>query len=422
MRLTPIEAISRIVALAIVIASAASPSSLAQTNVFKLEDIWSTSIAGAPPPAPVGTWVKPDNGSGLVFDAMAVSAQGRIAFVGTEMTGTARRQVLLVDAEARASNRIVPIRSGSIRPDYLATLALGEGGEIWLGGFSDIKSWDKADAYVASLATDGSVLWEKTYRHGGRRITQGITPMATGDLILAGKDERTSWIARVTADGREIWNRPIGNNKGIAVAALSSNRIFAVGYDSFGSFRSNDFKDDVVAWLIDDSGRTIDRQVLREAINKSEGGSFGDVAISTTKDAVYVLSSWNAFGDSKPVEITKLNLIGKIQWSISLPTTVGPVQHASTTRGTCSASLTTAADGSAIVACAVDGQIHIYRLNSISGAYEESVLPLPECQARRISRLFLAAQHDGSMILSGSRPLSNVAPSCTWISRLVSSR
>ena len=85
----------------------------------------------------------------------------------------------------------------------------------------------------------------------------------------------------------------------------------------------------------------------------------------------------------------------------------------------CNPALATLADGDALVACALNGQIQLYRLDRDTGEQTAARLPLPECQRDHPAALFLMVRRDGAMLLGGSRPGNNVAGNCSWLGRPV---
>jgi hypothetical protein len=81
--------------------------------------------------------------------------------------------------------------------------------------------------------------------------------------------------------------------------------------------------------------------------------------------------------------------------------------------------LATLANGDALVACALSGQIQLHQLDRVTGEPRTARLPLPACQRAHPAALFLMARPDGTVFLEGSRPGSNVAANCSWMGRLI---
>lgn len=124
--------------------------------------------------------------------------------------------------------------------------------------------------------------------------------------------------------------------------------------------------------------------------------------------------------DARPqaVEVARVGPDGTLLWRQALPSTI-----AKDTRmnyfNTCNPALVTLADGDALVACTLNGQIQLNRLDRDTGAQKAVRLPLPECQRDHPAALFLMVRRNGAVLLGGSRPGYNVAGNCSWLGRLV---
>jgi hypothetical protein len=214
-----------------------------------------------------------------------------------------------------------------------------------------------------------------------------------------------------------LWAQHVGNDLGNAIVALPDDRLILVGFEGTGSSPNTPgYQDHVTTWIFDGSGAPLSKTRIRNSISSRRHSYFGHVSVVAIPDAVYVASNWQDPFNAQPVEVAKLRLDGTLLWKVVLPDTVSAVEGRSTWR-TCSPTLAVNPSGDVVVACSL-GQIQIYKLDGRSGTYRESFLSLPECQTNHPAALFLAIRRDGSMMLSGSRPASNVAGSCTWIGRL----
>jgi hypothetical protein len=256
------------------------------------------------------------------------------------------------------------------------------------------------------------------YGNGGLTTIWSIASLPAGDAAVVGRQGWDGRVARISQDGGQLWERLLGNDLGGAIASLPRDRLAIVGFEATGSGQSRDYRDHVTAWILDGSGKLLTQTRVRDSINKFQHSYFGKVSIVTTDDAIYVASNWTGLFDAQPVEIAKLSIDGKLLWNTLLPDTAVAVETAVRSWKGCSPTVAVTPHGGVLVACALDDQIHLYQIDQSSGAYQESHLPLPECQTGHPADLFLAIRKDGTMTLSGSRPGSNVAPSCSWIGRL----
>jgi hypothetical protein len=306
------------------------------------------------------------------------------------------------------------------------TLAAGASGEIWVGGgtnsYMGLASDSHRDAYLAKIDATGKTVWERAYGNGGWRQILRMASLPTGEIAVAGEDAGKGWLARIGPDGSQLWERRLGNAKRNAIASLPGNRLVLAGFEATGSSPTQDYQDHVTAWIVDGSGEILAQTRIRNAINTSQGSYFGGIWVAATNDAIYVISNWSDSFHAQPVEVFKLGLDGKLLWTTSLSDTIVSVKGTVPTWRICSPTLAINPRGDVLVVCALGGQIQLYQLEQSSGSYHESDLSLPDCNNGYPASLFLAIRNDGTMILSGSRPGSNVAASCTWTGRLTEVR
>jgi hypothetical protein len=242
--------------------------------------------------------------------------------------------------------------------------------------------------------------------------------MPSGDLVGTGQDEWDGWLARIAPDGHLLWERRIGNDVGGAVTPLPDNRLVVAGFVSSGSSTTKDYQDHVTTWILSGSGNVIAETRVRNSINTFQHAYFAQIKVATAKTAIYVVSEWNGLFDAKPIQISKLDFDGRLLWTTELPESAVEIKGKVSTWRSCAPTLAIDPRGEAMIACALDSQIHLYQLDASSGHYRKSDLPLPDCQAEHPAALFLAARPDGTWILTGSRPGSNLAANCTWMGQL----
>jgi hypothetical protein len=400
-------------------------------EAFSLEILWSALITSDQSSREA---VKPT--TGLMSQAQSASPDGRIISLATRTASGVASQVLFNNLgqdrpddavtltlrgafPAGKAGFLSKIFTGPRQIPHVSTLAVGMSGEIWVGGstngYHDISSAPHSDAYLAKVSPTGEPIWEMAYGSGGWRTIWTIAPLPAGDVVVAGRERWAGRVARIKPDGRQVWERLLGNELGAAIAPMAGDRLAVVGFEAIGSLQAGNYRDHVTFWILDGSGKQLIQTRIRDSINKSEGSHFGKVLLVTSDKSIYVASQWTGLFDAQPVEIVKLSDDGKILWSTSLPDTA--ISVAARGWKTCSPALAVTPSGGILVACTLDRQIQLYQLDPSSGAYQKSLLPSPECQAA-YANLFLNIRKDGTMMLSGSRPDNSVAPSCTWVGRL----
>jgi hypothetical protein len=407
-------------------------SSATAAQAFSLEIVWSAPIA-TDQSGQIGRTT-----AGLILRAQSALPDGRIAVLASQIASGVSSQVLFNNIDQNRPDDAVtltlegafPAGYGFIsrifnRPNqvpYVSTLAAGMSGEMWVGGASnayyDFTSSPHSDAYLAKVDPTGKPIWEMAYGNGGQRTLWSIASLPAGDVAVFGREGWGGRVARIGPDGGQLWERLLGNDLGGAIAPLPGDRLAVVGFEATGSGANRDYGDHVTVWILDGSGKQLTQTRIRGSINKSQYSYFGKVLLVTRDDAIYVASNWTGLFDAQPVEIAKLSVDGKLLWSTLLPDTAVVVEKAVRTWKGCSPTLAVMPRGGVLIACALDDQIHLYQLDQSSGAYQESSLPLPDCQTGHPAELFLNIRNDGTTTLSGSRPGSNVAPGRTWIGRL----
>jgi hypothetical protein len=232
--------------------------------------------------------------------------------------------------------------------------------------------------------------------------------LPTGEVAVAGEDAGTGWLARISADGSQLWERRLGIAKHNAVVSLPGNRLVVAGFEATGSSSAGDYQEHIAAWIVGGSGEILAQTRVRNAINTVQGSYFGHVSVAATNDAIYIISNWTGFPHAQPIEVSKLDLNGKLLWTTSLPDNNAKWPP----------TVAVNPGGDALVAFAVEGRIHVYQFDQSSGSYRESDLSMPHCSNGNSVTLFLAIRTDGKMILSGSPPELNTVPRCAWVGRL----
>lgn len=370
---------------------------------------------------------------------------GRVVFLATQITRQGRSQVLLIDAERSGPNGVVGLKLERVRPPpksswlmgllaheeaprqrVIDALALGPDEVVWVGGASnrhlDIASAPHSDAYLAKLDRGGNPLWERTYGNDGQKDIESIAAMPTGDVTVLGHDLSNGWLARIAADGRLVWERHLGKsgwNHDNVVASLPEGRLVVVGFEATNPGANKEDLNYLTAWILDGSGKELSRTRVG-TFSSDIVTAFPSVAV--TRDAVYIATSTSNPSTEKSVAIARVALDGRLLWSIALPDTALVATGKTPKWKSCRPTLAVLPNGDAMVACALDGQIHLYHLDKTSGDYQEMNVPLPACQAEHPAAVFLMVRDGATMVLSGTRPYGNVGPNCTWVGRLTTAR
>lgn len=375
-----------------------------------------------------------------MLHAAAVAPNGAVVFLGAMIGGQLPGHVLLHSAEKAGPDDAILLalpqpnppaswftwtlffkKQRPNRDPAVLSFSLGADGGTWLGGFSNsymgMASDVHRDAYLAKLDRAGRLVWERSYGKGGWLAIESIAPTATGGMVGVGRGMDASWLAKVAADGTLLMERGFGNGKGAVVVPLRDGRFLVAGFTGEGQAAT--YQDSISTWVLDEAGELHGPTRVREAMNQSIGGYYGKVAASEVADGAYIASNWSDMRRPQAVEVARVGPDGALLWRQTLPTTVDARDTQMIYFNTCNPALVTLASGDALVACALNGQIQLYRLDRNTGEQKAVRLPLPECQRDHPAALFLMVRRDGTVLLGGSRPGDNVGGNCSWLGRLV---
>lgn len=335
----------------------------------------------------------------LTFVDLLQSEEGRPVLLARRTTS----QHVLFDAGALGPgiDKLLSLKGVARR------LVQGLSGTLWIGGHANERltgaSWRVAEGYLAKLDRTGTVIAEHTFPSRGVRRIEDLVSHPTGDVIVAGREQETSWVARISGTGDVRWERTFGKASGTAVT-LAGDHAMVLAFEG----------NDLVARRFDGAGESTGYRYIRTGIGPSYG-NFGRVGLVHARDAVYAASSWH---HTRPVEIVKLDPDGGTRWRRELPATI--LQESNGTRNwrSCDEARTALANGDILIACSIKNQILVFQLDARSGDVTETSVSLPDCHEGRPTALFLMQRPDGAVWLFGSRPGNNVGASCTWLGKL----
>lgn len=424
-------------------------------NSTSLHILWSTPIIvnTSPPTGVAKPYIRPYHEKGLALEKSATFADGSMVFLGTQFDSPSYNKVLLTNIEQHGPVVTTELQLRGALPDPLdppsiwnqifhisgnkpsdipsiSSLAIYGSETIWVGGsthyYTGMASDPHSDAYLAKLDGAAQPVWERAYKTAWVPFVVGMLPTSTGDLVVVTQNGwlAPSWLAMIAAsDGHVIWERHLGNGKGIAMVPAHGDRFLVATFEAKGAGKT--YQENVSVYTVSADGQLSSGTILRQSINKYPGAHFGNLNMSATDDGAYVVSNWedSALDDTsrlKPLEIARVSSEGALLWSKELRVLL-------TDRGTatlCSnPAIATLRNGDALVACARNGLIHLYKFDRHTGSDEEGILPLPECNDGILpNALFLFVRTDGAVFLSGSRPRGNVGPGCSWVGRLTSTK
>jgi hypothetical protein len=118
-------------------------------------------------------------------------------------------------------------------------IVLRAGGGVALAAARKNLGSNSIVGWVARTSPEGEVQWQHTFQENALTIPYALTVLASGDIIVVGSATEQGqtgpkgWAARISADGRVLWNKLFG--QGIdeslqSVAVLPDGGIIAVGW------------------------------------------------------------------------------------------------------------------------------------------------------------------------------------------------
>ncbi len=139
-----------------------------------------------------------------------------------------------------------------------------DGGYL-VAGYSEYLSTGKSDGLVVKIDASAKEEWRRTFGGELDDVVYSAVEAANGDILVAGSTESfgngeaDGWVVRMTASGREIWNRAYGGIKTDAARDLTepSDGIFV--FAGITTYITGTDRTDTDAWLVtfNSSGETL---------------------------------------------------------------------------------------------------------------------------------------------------------------------
>jgi hypothetical protein len=336
------------------------------------------------------------------------------------------------DELVAVGNRIVPLSRrgpGEIaRIDTKALVldaALDSQGNIWVGGRVNQRAWfpgaDMADAYLGRFSRNGEKQAE--FHFGNRSWWQivALHPRRDGGVLVTGPRQSSrgsgTWLASVSREGKISWEKTIGLSANAAISEGRDGNVAFVGLRNVDS-ATHTGEEEAVFWLFDPQGKVLAEHVIRPSINAHRSARYESVAMEAAPDGYFALVAWGDPSDDKPLTVAKLSLSGAVEWNVPLKHTATARPGRSADWEKCDQKQAVLGNGDLLVACSVEGEIILSRLDGKSGTQKTQRAALPACHEKRPAVITPFPLGKNSVLLVGSRPSSNVAASCSWLAEL----
>lgn len=368
---------------------------------------------------PVASELNDGAPSGLVLLDLLRPSTGPAIFLASN----AGRLALLMDPDEVGPGKLIDLQLGN----NVARRICGTGEALWIGGlanerYAGLASAKMSDGYLAKVDRNGRIIWERTFGGHSLRTIESLASLPSGDVVVAGRDDDKTWLARISDGGTIIWEHFVGSGKGASVTTVS-DAIFLTAFELNADSTVKSFSEDVSIWRFDEMGDMRAHRVIREGINRERGADFGRLFIEPAKDSVYILSAWLHLTSAKPVQVTKLDLNGGVVWhkelsetllnlpkDLNLPADSGIVTW---TRG-----VTTLGRGGPLIALPSKGKLILLHLDPVTGDTTQVEAAGPDCYRSAPTALFLRQKSDGVAWIFGSRREDFLGTGCTWLAEV----
>lgn len=373
---------------------------------------------------------------GLELKGAVSDSRASPVFLGAFWDGSHRPKDVIVDDHSDPENPtrlVTPERAAKeegrhwyqllgfgkpIEIPAVESFAIDHFGAVWLAGsanpYLDIASDRHSDAYVVRFGKQDEMPRSWTYGDSTRRVVTSIHPIGESDMLIAGSDKFSSWVSKISHDGKRLQDHALGNGKGIAAAPLPDGSAILAAISSSSS--GGEYSDDVSVWKLEPNGHLSRTATVREGLSHSKISYYGRIVISPASDGAYLASTWDAgYSDEmkKSVEVARVDASGKPMWRQSIDDSIVKGSRPEV----CPPAIATLANGDALLACARDDEIHLDTFDHVSGKRRSAKVALPDCQHGHPSQLFLVVTTNDTFI-AGSRPDTNVGANCSWLARL----
>jgi hypothetical protein len=245
--------------------------------------------------------------------------------------------------------------------------------------------------------------------------------LPSGDLVVAGKDNDDTWLARISGDGKLMWERPFGTAGAVSVI-VSGADIFVASFDVDSDHPDKFHREDVVLWKFDMAGELLEHHIVRSGININRNSYLHELKLLRSGSEMYLFSAWAELAAAEPFQVAKLDAQGRPLWSKELP----ELTHRGGLVGFCDVAIAVLDNGDPLLSCTLPSEMILFQLNSVSGGVVKTSIPIvrPDagCQDIWSKALFLVQKAAGVIWVFGSRPEGVEFASCTWLGEAILSR
>jgi hypothetical protein len=267
----------------------------------RIETLWEKAAQSNLPPQ--DAWMS-------LIDSTQLSSDSAVLLVSDRQNNKS----LFVGANASGPGRFVPLPTLANVPAQGLRLIRGIADQLWIAGSNNYREgiaggrlWD---AYLAKLDLEGNLVWEHNFAGQREKEIQDLAALSDGDVVVVGKAGDKTWLARVSADARIVWERTFGLGSVAAVATVGDNIVVAA-FDTDGE----------AVWRFNSAGEPIDHQVVEKISGEQPHPIwFIKLFVGKSDDAVYAFSLWSETLHPReslsahPLKVIKLDSQSRVVW------------------------------------------------------------------------------------------------------------
>lgn len=327
-----------------------------------------------------------------------------------------QRSMLIGPSESGPGLRVL-IENSKLPAVFAVHVAVGAERSLWIGGTKDIRrsigGAPLSNVYVAKIGADGRTICDVEIARNRESVIQDLAILPSGDIAIVGRQDEMTWLARISNDGRVMWEKTFGLGN-IASLAVFDDTIAVMAFQAVDG-QVNGSIGRVAVWRFTSTGDLVDSQFVRSDIGQRPSSAWL-IKARSAKNALYAVSAWTEpFSrppSAKALSVTKMNAAGQIIWQRDLPDTVvqsriGPMP--------CPKMVTSLLDGGILTYCAAEEGITLFYLEPTSGEITRELLPSyakPGCDGVPGSSPFIVQHGETSIWMFGT------GRDCSWLQQI----
>ena len=286
---------------------------------------------------------------------------------------------LLIGLSESGFGRTIPLSIDAAPLGRELRLAGGPGDTLWIGGSTNFRrtmsSSGLSDGYLAKLDRQGHVAWERQFGRDRRREIQDLASLDAGDVVVVGRDDDRTWLARVSADGQVVWEKTFGLGKIASVSAVG-DEVWVAAFDRDSADATRTDQGRVTVWRFDGKGEMLGQSIVRDELATRPQTFWLMRILKGPRDAVYVFSAWMERPAPKPLVVTKMDTQGRILWQKDVPGTIWQGPHHPDVL--CELSFVVLENSDAVVACPNKGLTAVTQIAAGTSELSRVSVPMPE--------------------------------------------